>query len=116
MAMRQAVAQKAKEQWDNFLACKENLVTSILQEVTQPTTYGTVTTTDQFGCHTAVIERMYRANQRTTQHSALMCQMAARPRRRQDSPKRSARLLMARETAAAGQQGQHPRQVAVQRG
>ena len=33
MHMHQAAEQKAQEQWDTFLACKENLVMSILQEV-----------------------------------------------------------------------------------
>ena len=31
--MLQAAEQKAQEQWDTFLACKENLVKRILQEV-----------------------------------------------------------------------------------
>jgi hypothetical protein len=33
MQLYQAAEQKAQEQWDTFLACKENLVKSILQEV-----------------------------------------------------------------------------------
>ena len=33
MHLWQAAEQKAQEQWDTFLACKENLVKSILQEV-----------------------------------------------------------------------------------